>query len=175
MSAIVCVNKLTSIFQVRAPILFAVASLAFSNLQSYFSFRPHLSHVQVTEKVVEIWGKKETHVRSGAIIRESILQTLWLKYNRGVYLFQNLVSHACMESLETHRNLRNLIESDKYHKNLIRIHGITWKSHRESFQNLWNLYQNSESLEFRVKIINWFTPRGIPCLYTRIISHTRFG
>ena len=77
------------------------------------------------------------------------------------------IIHIDFYSYEYHVFIWSLIESDKNLRNLIRIFGITWKSLRESFQNTWNLsesfknpYQYSESLEFRVKIIHWFTRRN---------------
>ena len=84
---------------------------------------------------------------------------------RGVNRSRNLVSLPWLEYLESHRNLKNLIvsdknlrnlrnliefdknlwnlgnlmESDKNLRNLIRIFGFTWKYPRKSLRNLWNL------------------------------------
>ena len=64
------------------------------------------------------------------------------RQTRGVNHWKNLVSIACKESLESHRNLRNLIKSDKNLRNLIRIFGITWKS----LKNLLGIPRISENL-----------------------------
>ena len=47
------------------------------------------------------------------------------KYHRGANQRRNVASLAWMESLESHRNLRNLVESDKNLQNFVRIFGIT--------------------------------------------------
>ena len=78
-----------------------------------------------------------------------------------------------MESLESHRNLWNLIrifgilsESlESYQnlwnlRNLFRIFGISSES-LESLESFQNLSKIPESLESRVKKIELFTPRGV--------------
>ena len=54
---------------------------------------------------------------------------------REVNQCRNLVSLSWTESLKSHQNIRNLIESDETLRNLIRIFGTTLKSLRESSGN----------------------------------------